>query len=50
VCVRDDDSTFVLAKIVSFSPVRPVSVGKTLSLFYALEWLNDMQMDNVDFV
>jgi len=48
--VRDDDGTFVLAKPVSFSSICPVSVSKALGLFYALELLGDMQMDNVDFL
>lgn len=41
-CVRDDDGAFVLAKTMNFSPLCPVSVGKALGLFYALEWLSDM--------
>ena len=49
-CVRDDDGAFVLAKTVSFYLICPVSVGEALGLFYALEWLSDTQMDNIDFV
>jgi len=45
-CVCDDDGAFVM----SFSLLCPVYVGEVLGLFYALEWLSDMLMDNVDFV
>jgi len=48
--VRDNDGAFVLAKIISFSPLWSAPVGETLGLFNAIEWLSDMHMDNVDFV
>jgi len=48
--VHDDDKAFVLAKTIPFSPICPVFVGEALGLFYALEWVSDMQMDIVDFV
>jgi len=50
ICVRDDDGATVLAKSMSFSPLCHVFVGEALGLFYALDWLSDIQMDNVDFV
>jgi ribonuclease HI len=50
ICVRDDEGTFVLAKTVSISPMCSVAVGEALGLFHALQWLSDMQFDNVDFV
>jgi len=40
---------FVLAKIVSISPMCFDVVGEALGLFHALQWLSDMQFDNVDF-
>jgi len=49
-CVREDGGTFVLVKTVSFSLICLVFVGEALGLYYTLEWLSDMQMDNVDFV
>jgi len=48
--VRDDEGTFVLAKTVSISPTCSVVVGEAIGLFHALQWLSDMQFDNVDFV
>lgn len=38
-----------MAKTLSFSPKCSISVGEALSLFHALQWLSDMQIDNVDF-
>jgi len=49
ICVRDDDSAYVLAKTVSFDVVRPVRVGEALGLYNALGWLSVMQFDGVDF-
>jgi len=50
ICVHDDDGDFVLAKTLSFSPLCSVQVSEALGLFNAIEWLSDMQMDNVDIV
>nr|ABN06084.1 Polynucleotidyl transferase, Ribonuclease H fold [Medicago truncatula] len=49
ICVRDDDGAYVLAKTISFDVVHPVRVGEALGLYHALEWLSDMQFDNMDF-
>ncbi|AES76948.2 hypothetical protein MTR_6g089560 [Medicago truncatula] len=49
ICLRDDEGTFVLAKIVNFEGVYSVEVGEALGLFHAIQWLSDMQMDNIDF-
>ena len=49
ICIRDDEGTFVLAKTVSISPMCSIAVEEALSLFHALQWLSDMQFDNVDF-
>jgi hypothetical protein len=40
ICLRDDNGAFVLAKTMSLS----------LGLLYAMQWMHDMQFDNVDFV
>jgi len=48
ICVRD--GAYVLAKTLSISPMTYVDVGEALGLFHALKWLQDMQMDNVNFV
>lgn len=39
----------MLAKAISFDIVHTVRVGEALGLYHALEWLSDMQFDNVDF-
>jgi len=48
--LRDDDGVFVSAKTMSFSSMCSVAVGEALDLLYALQWIQDMQFDNVDFV
>jgi len=50
ICVRDDDRVFVLAKTMRVSPLCFVPFGEALGLFNVIEWLRDMQMDNVEFV
>ncbi|XP_024631302.1 uncharacterized protein [Medicago truncatula] len=47
--LRDDEGTFVLATTVNFEGVYSVEVGEALGLFHAIQWLSDMQMDNIDF-
>jgi len=42
ICGRGDGGTFVLTKIMSFSPLCHVSVGEVLGLFNAIQWLSDM--------
>jgi len=42
ICVRDDDSAFVLAKTISFDVVHSVDVGEALGLYHVLEWPSDM--------
>jgi ribonuclease HI len=49
VCVRDDSGAFVLAKVLQFDHVFPVAVGEALGLYHALQWIQDMQFDNIDF-
>jgi len=49
ICVRDSEGTFVLAKLVSYPCLYSVDVGEALGLHSALQWLSDMQFDNVDF-
>jgi len=49
VCVRDSEGTFVLAKTISHPCTVSVEVGEALGLHAALQWLSDMQLDNVDF-
>ena len=49
ICVRDLEGTFALAKAITFSCTVSVDVGETLGLHSALQWLRDMQFDNVNF-
>lgn len=49
ICIRDDEGTFVLAKTVSLSRRCHVPLGEALGLFHDIQWLRDMQFDNVDF-
>jgi hypothetical protein len=47
--LRNDSGTFVLAKMLQFDLVYPVAVGESVGLSHALQWMNDMQSDNIDF-
>jgi len=49
ICIRDEEGTFVLAKIVSFPCLHQVAVGEAMGLFEAPQWPSDMSFDNVDF-
>jgi len=48
-CIRESDGSFVLAKTVMHPCFLPVDVGEALGLHLALQWLSDMQLDNMDF-
>jgi len=49
ICVRDAEGTFVLAKTMAYPCNVQVVVGEALGLHTTLQWLSDMQIDNVDF-
>lgn len=49
VCLRDNHGAFVLAKMLQFDQVYQVAVGEALGLYHAIQWMQDMQFDNVDF-
>jgi hypothetical protein len=49
ICIRESDGSIVLAKTVTHPCFLPVEVGEALGLHLALQWLIDMQFDNVDF-
>ena len=49
ICVRDSEGAFVLAQAITHPCTVSVDVGKALGLHFALQWLSDMQLDNVDF-
>jgi hypothetical protein len=48
-CLRDDACEFVLAKTDCFSPLCDIDVGEAVGLHTTLEWVTDLQFDNVDF-
>lgn len=49
ICLRDDSGTFVLAKVMHFDYLYPADVGEALGLFHAIQWMQDMQFNNVEF-
>jgi ribonuclease HI len=49
ICVRDSEGSFVLAKNFTYPYIVSVDVGEALGLHSALQWLSDMQLDNVNF-
>jgi len=49
VCLRDDTRTFVLAKTLQFDHYFPVAIGEASGLFHALQWMQDMHFDYIDF-
>lgn len=50
ICLRDHAGVFALVKTMSFTPLCPVAMSETFSVFYVLQWLQNKQFDNVDFV
>jgi len=47
--IRDDEGHFVLAKSVWLPPLLDFDLGEALCLLPALQWIHDLQLDNVDF-
>ena len=39
----------MLAKTLHFNHLYHVAVGEALGLFHALQWLQDMHFDSIDF-
>jgi hypothetical protein len=50
VCLRYDLETFVLGKTLQFDHFYPITVGQALGPFHALQWMQDMHFDYIDFV
>ncbi|XP_024636349.1 uncharacterized protein [Medicago truncatula] len=48
-CVQDAEGTFVLAKAFTYPCNVSVDVGEALGLHSVVQWLSDMQFDNMDF-
>ena len=49
VCIRDDTSTFVLAKTEWFTTVCELHVSEALGLLSALEWVHHLHLGPIDF-
>jgi len=49
ICVRNSEGIFVLATTITYPCTVSVDLGEALGLYSALQWLSDMQLDNVDF-
>lgn len=49
ICLRDEGGTFVLARATSFGGVHPIDIGEALGLHLDLQWVSDLQLDNIDF-
>jgi len=48
-CLRDEAGDFVLTRMDWFSPLCDTDVGEAVKLHTTLEWVSDLQFDNVDF-
>lgn len=49
ICIRDEHDSFVLARTDWLYPPVDVDIGEALGLLTALQWLRDLQLQNVDF-
>jgi len=48
-CIRNDAGEFVRAKTDWVAPLCDVDLRETVGLHTALQWVSDLQFDNVDF-
>jgi len=48
-CIRDSEGNHVRSKTLWFSPLCPVDIGEALGLYHANQWINELQLTNVDF-
>lgn len=48
-CIRNDVKEFVLAKTDWFAPLCDIDLGEAVGLHTALQWVSNLQFDNVDF-
>jgi len=49
ICIRDESGTFVLAKVLQFGQIYSVPIGEAFGLYHAIQWLQDMRFDNINF-
>lgn len=50
VLATDDQGYFVIARTEWMSPICSVNEGEALGLLAAIDWVTDLQLENVDFV
>lgn len=48
-CLRDAAGSFIRAKMMWTNPMCTPEVGEVLGLFYAIQWVQELQLSNVDF-
>ncbi|KEH28618.1 hypothetical protein MTR_4g008270 [Medicago truncatula] len=49
ICIRNDAGEFVRSKTDWFAPLCDVDLRETVGLHTTLQWISDLQFDNVDF-
>jgi hypothetical protein len=47
-CIRDDQGIFVFAKTKWLTPIYNVDLGEALRLLYAINWIYELQLKNVN--
>jgi hypothetical protein len=48
-CIRDDQGHFVPTKAGWILPILEVDIGEALGLLSALNWVNELRLEDVDF-
>jgi hypothetical protein len=48
-CIRDDQGQFIPTKTGWILPILEVDIGEALGLFSALNWVNKLRLEDVDF-
>lgn len=48
-CIRNEFGEFIRARTMWSNPVCPSDVGEALGLSYAIRWVHELQLNNVDF-
>ncbi|KEH25827.1 hypothetical protein MTR_6g034915 [Medicago truncatula] len=48
-CIRDAAGNFRKAKMMWSNPICKPEIGEVLGLLYAIQWVHELQLTNVDF-
>jgi len=48
-CLRDDEGRFLFARILWSQPIWSTKIGDALELLHAINWVHDLQINNIDF-